>query len=502
MIDQKKTIVITESQMLSLMLEAIAIPDIYKKYYSDIPEETFYKIIQSDPTYNFNKSDKMGKYGKWLLNLYKHGSLKDEDLYKAKEDLEIFAKFQNKLQQKDIMKYRSLSELYDAIKPFVENPQQVATKSEEVRQIKKGAEKVYEDNKWLVIVPHTQESSSYYGKGTRWCTAADDSYNMFERYNEEGLLYINILKGTDTKYQFHFETNSYMDASDTQIKHPVSITIGLTDSLTKFYISKYGVDAAIDLTTPMESSNIERVKDIPDLLLLDNQAQLARFNVQNGKIDVIYQVKDYYHQISYDNSINKQFIKILREDFCVNLINIKTGTELFDNDDTIEYISVLNYHNTPNVKTHYCIISYKNGKKRIFSFDTMNFIGKSYSMEYDFSYPLNQYHKEGFLYYRSDLAVVNKEVDYNEIKGIISLTTGKILTNFYKFTWNEPFMYTFKNKRNNIPTELSFQAFGNKRKDDYENVIILMYDGTVYPFSQMAQYSDKILDDFFSKHQY
>ena len=41
-----------------------------KKQYSYIPEEDFDKIIRLDPTFDENR-DSVGKYGKWLLGLYK-----------------------------------------------------------------------------------------------------------------------------------------------------------------------------------------------------------------------------------------------------------------------------------------------------------------------------------------------------------------------------------------------------------------------------------------------
>ena len=143
---ERKTIIITESQSMTLLFEVANIEDIYQKYYSSIPYETFQKIISSDPTYNPNKPQKMGKFGKWLLAIFQKNALKLEDLYKATQYLSTFVHYNNKIQQKDITKYNSLQDLYDVIKPFLENPEQAATKSEEVRNIKKGAEKVYEDS--------------------------------------------------------------------------------------------------------------------------------------------------------------------------------------------------------------------------------------------------------------------------------------------------------------------------------------------------------------------
>ena len=235
----------------SLLLEA-TLDDIYTKYYSNIPQDEFWQIIKADPTYNEQKSQKMGKYGKWLLNLYKQGKLKNEDLYKATDYLSYFVKYYNKITEKDINKLPDLPSLYNIIKPYKEasdNGEDIATsKSDEVRRIKKDAEKVFEDNQWLVVVPHTQEASCYYGKNTQWCTAATDSYNMFNQYNNKGPLFINIRKTDGKKFQFHFETNSFMDETDTPIRTPIAKTIGLNANLVQYYISRYGGKATILLT--------------------------------------------------------------------------------------------------------------------------------------------------------------------------------------------------------------------------------------------------------------
>ena len=50
--EKKRVITINESQALSLLFEAVSLGDIYQKYYSQIPEETFRQIVSADPTYN------------------------------------------------------------------------------------------------------------------------------------------------------------------------------------------------------------------------------------------------------------------------------------------------------------------------------------------------------------------------------------------------------------------------------------------------------------------
>ena len=120
-------IIISESQFLKLfggfgkdlLSEAKAsLQDIYQKYYAKIPENEFKEIVSADPTAAPNE---MGKYGKWLLKLYISGNLRLEDLYKATEYLTVFAKFNNRIEIKDINRFKSLPELYDVVKDFAQS---------------------------------------------------------------------------------------------------------------------------------------------------------------------------------------------------------------------------------------------------------------------------------------------------------------------------------------------------------------------------------------------
>lgn len=227
-------IIINESKFMNLF-EAATLDYIYNKYYNNIPNDEFMQIIQADPTYNPQKQSKMGKYGKWLLNQYQQKNLKLEDLYKAKEYLTYFVKYYNILPEKDINKYPNIVELYKTIKDYIGKDNIATSKSDEVRRIKQDAKKVYEDAEWLVIIPLTKEASCYYGKNTEWCTAAETSHNYFDQYNNQGPLYININKTNNKKYQFHFETDSFMDENDEPIKNPIAETIGFNENIKQWY---------------------------------------------------------------------------------------------------------------------------------------------------------------------------------------------------------------------------------------------------------------------------
>ena len=207
-----------------------------QKYYSDIPENDFWKIVRADPTSLQGK--RIGKYSKWLFRIYRdmvESVLKKrfvkEDLTKSTEYLKDFDRYKNRLSmsQRDINSYDSLSDLYLAIKSFRDTEKPITS-----RDIKSGAEKVYEDERWLVVIPHTKEASCLYGANTQWCTAARKD-NAFDEYAPSGNLYINIDKKNNRKYQFHFESNQFMDETDDRIKSPILSTIGATGGLVDFY---------------------------------------------------------------------------------------------------------------------------------------------------------------------------------------------------------------------------------------------------------------------------
>lgn len=251
-----KRYILNESQFALLnemMLLETSLEDIYAKYYSNIPQEEFNKIVFADPTSRPEKN-KMGKYGKWLLSLYQRGKLKIGDLGEAKECLSTFSKYINRIEVKDINKYGSIRELYDAVCPFMSGGE-ATSKSDALRKQKhEEAVKVYEDDTWMVIVPLTQKASCIYGKGTKWCTAAESSQNMFDYYNNRGRLYININKATREKYQFHFESNSFMDENDDEIDYPIPQEIGMSQGLVEFYKNKVGKQAFLGLVYPYVTS--------------------------------------------------------------------------------------------------------------------------------------------------------------------------------------------------------------------------------------------------------
>jgi hypothetical protein len=79
-------------------------------------------------------------------------------------------------------------------------------------------EEVYDDNDFTIIIPKTKAAAIYWGSKTHWCTATKTDNNMFDHYNEMGPMYILLSKkDPEEKYQFHFETDQFMDKNNDYI---------------------------------------------------------------------------------------------------------------------------------------------------------------------------------------------------------------------------------------------------------------------------------------------
>jgi len=76
------------------------------------------------------------------------------------------------------------------------------------------AELIYNDSQVKVIVPKTKEASCFFGINTKWCTAAKSSNNMFDEYNTDGPLYIVLFKKENKRFQFHFQSEQFMNEKD------------------------------------------------------------------------------------------------------------------------------------------------------------------------------------------------------------------------------------------------------------------------------------------------
>ncbi|MFN9952370.1 MAG: hypothetical protein ACK55I_04660, partial [bacterium] len=103
-----------------------------------------------------------------------------------------FDKYQSQLEKKDINQYGSYLELEKALYP-------VRVREKE-KILEKQVEKIYEDDKFLVIKPKTHEASCKYGANTKWCTTSHPD-DHFKRYTSgsQALYYVINKKNSTNK---------------------------------------------------------------------------------------------------------------------------------------------------------------------------------------------------------------------------------------------------------------------------------------------------------------
>jgi len=129
---------------------------------------------------------------KWLLRMEKFEPIAD-----IAGLIPTFEKNKQRLVIKDLNLYKHPNDLRAALEAAGES------KGQQRRQLKESeSDIVYDDEQWLVVMPHTRESSIQWGKGTTWCTAATQSANLFYNYvgrkNKDIILFYILKKGADS----------------------------------------------------------------------------------------------------------------------------------------------------------------------------------------------------------------------------------------------------------------------------------------------------------------
>ena len=187
-----------------------------------------------DPTAN-------KEYVQWLAKVYANEGIKMEDLTsKTAEWLQKYDVYKKKrfftgpdanLANIMNLKWRDLWDI------SIRADFQMKVQSAEEKAMAKGdAEQVYENGQVRIIVPKDQAAACYYGQGTQWCTASTQSQNYFDRYNQDGPMYILLPKKPQydgEKYQLHFASGQFMNEQD----YPV-------DDIAELLDMRFGSDVA------------------------------------------------------------------------------------------------------------------------------------------------------------------------------------------------------------------------------------------------------------------
>ncbi len=173
-------------------------------------ERTFDKLVQADPS-------QQKKYLSWLMNWANNGG-KMEDLPKAHEYLDILDR--GRVRGFDLNSVKTLPELFRVVEPFLAKPTQGQEEKEQRAQVDTVTKYVYQGPEGMILIPTTEGASQFWGRGTQWCTAATKGQCLYSEYAGRGPLYVVIPKGSAERFQLHFETGQFMDATDTPLELP------------------------------------------------------------------------------------------------------------------------------------------------------------------------------------------------------------------------------------------------------------------------------------------
>lgn len=180
-----------------------------------------------DPTGN-------SKYTKWIVSRFvdPNGGIRFvEDLSKLTEPMTRYARLTQSgaipANSRDINQFRNMNSFLDLMDQYAEQKTgREERQGEEENLFKSGQAVLYKDTGDVkIVIPKTEEAAKFYGRGTRWCTAAENN-NMFDYYNKKGPLYDIIFRGSGVKWQFHFPTAQFMNEQDeplyTDLVKPIS----------------------------------------------------------------------------------------------------------------------------------------------------------------------------------------------------------------------------------------------------------------------------------------
>mgnify|MGYP003116286524 FL=1 len=153
--------------------------------------------------------------------------IKKEDISKYKKHLETFKRNKREYPLKDINMVKDQNALDYFIKKSREiqareeediSQQKGVSKSEKYTKLKLGEVDGYEIFKFPKGSKELYGASCELGSGTDWCTATGNTDSFFQDYISKGDIYIITSKSNPKeKYQFHYETDSFMDSDDLAI---------------------------------------------------------------------------------------------------------------------------------------------------------------------------------------------------------------------------------------------------------------------------------------------
>jgi len=204
-------------------------------------------------------------------------------------------------------------------------------KKKKEKEVRRQADKIYEDKDWLVVRPRTWESSCAYGAGTRWCTTSKESDRHFKRETDKRALVYVLSKSIDSNnptykvaWQIPYtrKINKILSIDDVnlnKVKFWDAEDISMGDrypSLTTEYFSTLPIglkSAIVDYTQKMMDEYYQGVgfSEDPNMQALVQHLNIPQDNIQDiDKMDFtnfgmsIYVYDDYGYTVASESGVD------------------------------------------------------------------------------------------------------------------------------------------------------------------------------------------------------
>jgi hypothetical protein len=141
-----------------------------------LTQDHFKRLSEGDPSKSYKYLEKMCEYVS-----YDRANIKT-----IIDEVKVFDFLDNTyLSNSDIQNIPNYLEFQSIIKDALEKKKEI----ELVKTKKNHFDIIVDDENYLIVSPHTEESSIKYGQGTKWCTSSKESLNRFDQYRKESTLY-------------------------------------------------------------------------------------------------------------------------------------------------------------------------------------------------------------------------------------------------------------------------------------------------------------------------
>lgn len=268
-------------------------PELLYKYVFD-------RFEDGDPTFDLAQN-RGGIYVPWIAREYARGGEPARGGIRRLEDisarvrpaLEIYHKYNRRAdfpaELRDIMRI-TWADLENAIDKYKPKPVQVDRGQ---------ATTVYNDKDVRVVIPHDQTAACYYGRGTKWCTAATEGVNKFNQYHK-GPLYILLPKSrkyVGEKYQLYFPSSQFMNEED-EPNDLMEIIEHRFPGLKKFFLERE-FDQLKDRIAFIEDAHLLRLYQ----LITKHAREVAREMIIDKEND-----DDYFIEWQVDNATDRGYV--------------------------------------------------------------------------------------------------------------------------------------------------------------------------------------------------